>query len=92
MSDTYLQHKLEHALFCYHHVFKVNNHSINFSTGIQQALKTNDWILAQILRSKKKDFINPFRKMMYDTQEEMDTVLGTLENIPFLDAAKQESS
>ena len=63
---------------------------MNLSLAIKRSLKTNDWILAQILKSKKKDFVNPFRKMMYDTQEEMDTVLGTLENIPFLDAAKQD--
>ncbi|MEP7323146.1 MAG: DUF4954 family protein [Saprospiraceae bacterium] len=90
MKDQYHQHKLEHALACYCKVFKIKQASLDWKLIIQKAVLMNDWILSQIIKSKSKDFVNPFRKMMYDTQEEMDSVLGTMDDIPFLNAARQD--
>ena len=64
---------------------------MNWKETIKKALKANDWILAQIIKSKTKDFVNPFRKMMYDSQLEMDEVLGTIDDIPFLKSAEQDN-
>jgi hypothetical protein len=34
--------------------------------------------------SKAKDFINPYRKMVYDTTAEMNAVIGKLEDNSFI--------
>ncbi len=89
-DHTYIQHKLEHALVCYCLVYDKTMATIDWSDCIQQAIKTSGWMVRQIIKSKEKDFINPFRKMMYDSQAEMDEVLGTLDSIPFLESANQD--
>jgi NDP-sugar pyrophosphorylase family protein len=38
----------------------------------------------QFVRSRKKDFDNPFRLMMYENEQEMQAVLGNIENDPFI--------
>jgi hypothetical protein len=37
-----------------------------------------------IYESRAKDYTNPFRKMVYDTEDEMNTVLGKLEDNSFI--------
>lgn len=36
------------------------------------------------MKAGKKDYTNPFRKMLYDSDEEMNTVLGKLEDNSFV--------
>jgi hypothetical protein len=87
---NYNQHKLEHALVCYCLVYDKTMTTIDWAGCIHQAIKTSGWMANQIVKSKEKDFINPFRRMMYNSQEEMDEVLGTLDSIPFLKTAHQD--
>lgn len=58
---------------------------------IQEAVETQRYISAQIRKSREKDYINPFRKMTYDSQEEMDAVLGTLEGNSFIQMVQTET-
>jgi len=51
---------------------------------LQQALDTKEWMCKGIFDSRAKDYSNPFRKMVYDTNEEMDKVLGRLEDNGFI--------
>ncbi|MEO6541588.1 MAG: DUF4954 domain-containing protein, partial [Ferruginibacter sp.] len=51
---------------------------------LQQALDTREWMGRSILDSRAKDYNNPFRKMVYDTNEEMNKVLGRLEDNNFI--------
>ncbi|MFZ1369976.1 MAG: DUF4954 domain-containing protein, partial [Ferruginibacter sp.] len=51
---------------------------------LQQALDTKEWMCKGIFDSRAKDYSNPFRKMVYDTTEEMDNVLGRLEDNSFI--------
>ena len=37
-----------------------------------------------ILESRAKDYTNPFRKMVYETNEEMNKVIGKLEDNTFI--------
>jgi hypothetical protein len=39
---------------------------------------------AQFIRSRKKDFDNPFRLMMYENEQEMEAVLGSIEKDSFI--------
>ena len=40
--------------------------------------------MENITRSREKDYNNPFRKMVYDSQEEMDKVMGSLSDNSFI--------
>ena len=39
---------------------------------------------AGIFKAREKDYTNPFRKMVYDNNEEMNEVLGKLEDNSFI--------
>ncbi|WP_118193669.1 DUF4954 family protein [Albibacterium indicum] len=52
--------------------------------------KTKQWMVDSVENSRKKDYTNPFRKMMYDTQEELDEVLGRFEDNSFIKDQKSE--
>ncbi|MGB4843449.1 MAG: DUF4954 family protein [Ferruginibacter sp.] len=51
---------------------------------LQQALDTKEWMCKGIYDSRAKDYSNPFRKMIYDTNEEMNKVIGRLEDNSFI--------
>jgi hypothetical protein len=51
---------------------------LNEHLNIQQEIVTNTY------NSREKDYSNPFRKMTYETEEEMNAVLGDLENNSFI--------
>ena len=51
---------------------------------LQQALDTKEWMCKGIFNSRAKDYDNPFRKMVYDTNEEMNNVIGRLEDNNFI--------
>jgi len=52
---------------------------------------TKQWMTKGIYGSRAKDYSNPFRKMVYDTNEEMNNVLGKLENNSFIQQEQQAS-
>lgn len=51
---------------------------------LQQALDTKEWMCKSIFDSRAKDYSSPFRKMVYDTNEEMNKVMGRLEDNSFI--------
>ena len=51
---------------------------------LQQALDTKEWMCKGIFDSRAKDYNNPFRKMVYETNEEMNKVIGRLEDNSFI--------
>ncbi len=51
---------------------------------LQQALDTKEWMCKGIFDSRAKDYSSPFRKMVYDTNEEMNNVMGRLEDNSFI--------
>ena len=51
---------------------------------LQQALTTRTWMCKGIYDSRAKDYSNPFRKMVYQTNEEMNKVIGRLEDNSFI--------
>lgn len=50
----------------------------------QQTLATKEWITQSVYSSKEKDYKNTFKNMVYDTKEEMESVLGAFENNTFI--------
>ena len=55
-----------------------------FKKLLQQALDTKEWMCKGIFASRAKDYDNPFRKMVYNTNEEMNKVIGRLEDNSFI--------
>ncbi|HJU45489.1 MAG TPA: DUF4954 family protein [Chitinophagaceae bacterium] len=89
-SAAYPAGKLEHAYASLLEVLKIDH--TQFTPGLlkellQQSVATKEWMCKGIYDSRAKDYDNHFRKMMYDTAEEMNAVLGRLEDNAFI---KQE--
>jgi len=55
-----------------------------FKQLLQQAIETKEWMCKGIYESRAKDYSNPFKKMVYDTTEEMNKVVGRLEDNSFI--------
>jgi len=79
--------KLQHALdilYQVHGILIKNLSAVAFKELLLQSTRTAEWITQGIFSSRKKDYINPFRKMVYESQAEMDQVLGKLDDNGFI--------
>jgi hypothetical protein len=47
-------------------------------------ISTKEWMTKGIYDSKAKDYVNPYRKMVYETTAEMNAVVGKLEDNSFI--------
>jgi hypothetical protein len=56
---------------------------------LRDAIATRDWIAKEIYTTREKDYSNPFRKMVYDSTEEMNAVVGRLEDNSFIRQEKE---
>lgn len=87
LSAQYPLHKLQHALASMLYVKEISPAdftSAHFKQLLEQSLHTMQWVTEGILQSRKKDYTNPFRKMTYDNEQEMDAVVGKLEDNSFI--------
>ncbi len=84
---NYNRDKLHHALDI---LFSVKGISIkcadpvHFRQLLEKSISTAAWITNGILVSREKDYENPFRRMVYDSQAEMDKVLGRPDENSFI--------
>ena len=86
-SNKYKTEKLRHSLATLMELLRWSPKqftSMRLSTLALQACETQKWISRQIIASREKDYRNPFRKKVYDSIAEMETVLGALKDNPFL--------
>jgi hypothetical protein len=51
---------------------------------LHQSLATKEWMTKEIYTSRAKDYTNPFRQMVYDSPEEMNAVIGKLQDNSFI--------
>ncbi|MFM7645200.1 MAG: DUF4954 family protein [Sphingomonadales bacterium] len=58
---------------------------------IQEAIATNRWIETQLIASRTKDYQNLFRKMIYDNENEMNEVMGSLRDNTFIKQYKKKT-
>lgn len=61
-----------------------------FKKLLQQALDTKEWMCKGIFDSRAKDYNSPYRKMVYDTNKEMNNVMGRLEDNSFIQQQLRE--
>lgn len=55
-----------------------------FKQLLDETVATKTWMTEGILKSREKDYTNPYRKMVYDNNEEMNKVIGSLEDNNFI--------
>lgn len=86
-GEQYETNKLYHAYTSLLEILHITPRQFNadlLKRLLQQALTTREWMCKGIYDSRAKDYTNPFRKMIYETTEEMNKVLGRLEDNSFI--------
>jgi len=91
-AENYPQDKLVHALAALKQV-----QGVTLKRGGKEALRdlllnsiaTREWMTKGIYTSRAKDYTNPFRTMVYDSQEEMNAVVGRLADNSFIRQEKE---
>ena len=82
----YADDKLSHALAVYQQVFEESGKlkEATLRNMFTDALTTRQWMVEGIRKSREKDYENPFRQMVYENKEEMNTVIGPLNENSFI--------
>ncbi|AEJ20749.1 DUF4954 family protein [Gracilinema caldarium] len=58
---------------------------------LQEGRETRRWIEAEVYKSRAKDWRDPFKKMTFRNEAEMEAVLGRVEDNPFINMARKET-
>jgi hypothetical protein len=91
-GDKYPSEKCRHALASLAEILNTDLSSLDankLSALFDQAIKTKEWMVKGIFDSRAKDYNNEFRKMTYESNEEMNKVVGRLDKNSFI---KQEQA
>ncbi len=51
---------------------------------LQKNILIREWMVNQIRESRAKDYENPFRKMIYETDDEMNKIVGRINDNSFI--------
>ncbi len=94
LHDTYVQigkqyaeEKLQHAIASMLYIQDKGPKDFTaelFKQNLQQSVYTMGWLTECIYHSREKDYQNPFRKMTYESEAEMDAVVGKLSDNSFI--------
>lgn len=92
-GEKYNTQKLHHALASLIEIEGIN--SANISTErlqywLEKSMQIASAISDKINNSRKKDYINTFRKIVYDSETEMDNVLGKFDDNSFVKQQRKE--
>ena len=86
-GNLYETKKMHHALAGLATIKKWDLQQLDkkqFSSLLNAAIATKQWMVKGIYTARAKDYVNPFKKMVYDTNEEMNQVIGKLEDNSFI--------
>lgn len=93
LGNKYYQQKATHALAALEEIEEIKLKKIS-TTQLKQlldhAISVKEWMTKGIHDSRAKDYQNPFRKTVYESFAEMNTVLGKLEENSFINQQMQE--
>lgn len=91
-GEQYAADKLHHALGALRQLTGVTLRKSGpegFANLLRQAIATRGWMTSEIYATREKDYSNPFRKMVYESDEEMNAVVGRLEDNSFIRQEKE---
>jgi hypothetical protein len=89
----YASQKLQHAIAS---LFEITGIPLSkftkkaFKQLLQKAMITREWMVENIYESRAKDYESEFRKMVYESEKEMEKVIGKLKDNSFILQQKQE--
>ena len=92
-GTQYQEKKLKHALASLAEINGWNLKELNngtLSQLISSNIATKEWITQNIYESRAKDYRSTYRAMVYDNQEEMESVVGKLEDNTFINQQIEE--
>ena len=92
-SELYPLHKCQHAFASMLEILDIEPASFSkkiFLQLLQQAVETKTWMVNEIYETRAKDYANPFRKMVYESEKEMETIIGSLKDNTFIRQQQQE--
>jgi hypothetical protein len=85
--------KAQHALASLLEIENIQAENISDKKIIEwldKAVLINESITKRIIQSRKKDYTNPFRKMVYSSEEEMNNVTGSFNSNSFIKQKQEE--
>ncbi|MCY4778030.1 DUF4954 family protein [Sphingobacterium sp. UT-1RO-CII-1] len=91
-SKEYTGDKLHHALAS---LAEITDRTIDkwdkdfIGNIIKESVLTKRWMFSEIVNSRLKDYENPFKQMVYENPNEMQAVIGNLENNSFIKDEKR---
>ncbi|MGQ0738519.1 MAG: DUF4954 family protein [Bacteroidota bacterium] len=94
-SKSYQTDKFNHAFASLLEVLKLSPARFTkklFLQLLQQSVSTKEWMTKNIFDSRAKDYSSPFRKLVYDTEQEMEKVLGKLSENSFIQQQQAEAA
>lgn len=86
-STLYKTQKVHHAIGAILELNQISAKQLDetfFNKILTEAVNTKTWMSQSIYQTRSKDYNSDFRKMVYDTQEEMEQVMGKLEDNGFI--------
>lgn len=86
-GSNYDSEKLNHSYTSLLEILNITAKQFDLNTFrdvVNKTLKLKEWMCKGIYESRAKDYQNPFRKMVYETTDEMNEVIGRLENNSFI--------
>ncbi|MEO7983123.1 MAG: DUF4954 family protein [Bacteroidota bacterium] len=93
-SNTYSTDKFQHGFASLLEILKLTPKKFTkkiFIRLLEQAVITREWMTRSIYESRAKDYQNPFRKMVYETEQELEKVIGKLKDNSFIAQQQQET-
>ncbi len=92
-GHKYAQQKLLHALASLAEINNINFKKLDkqgFDNLLDNAIATKEWMARGIHDSRAKDYESEYRKMVYDTTEEMNKVMGKFTENSFIKEQQEE--
>jgi hypothetical protein len=86
-GEIYYDKKLHHSFASMLELLNISPEQFtedSFKTLLLQAQETKEWMYKNIQQSRAKDYQSSFRKMVYDTEEEMNEVIGRFDENTFI--------
>lgn len=94
-GTRYHKQKLEHAFAALKDLLQLQPQAFTeelLGQLADEALATHHWMTERIYESRAKDYQSDFRKMVYDNEEQMEAVIGTLEDNTFIKQQQENFS
>ncbi len=92
-SNSYTADKTKHAFAALLAVLNISGKQLSkklFTTLLKETVATRQKLTDCIYKSRAKDYQNPFRKMVYNSEKEMENVLGKLDDNSFINEQRAE--